>query len=52
MGCEEFKIEKELIDGKCSEHPDSMPEVIEEENYFLDYRNIKNNYMILLTLIK
>ena len=34
VGCEEFKIEKELIDGKCSEHPDSMPEVIEEENYF------------------
>lgn len=34
VGCEEFKTEKDLINGKCSEHPDSIPEVVEEENYF------------------
>ncbi len=33
VGCEAFKTEKELIDGKCSDHQ-KAPEVIEEENYF------------------
>ncbi len=32
-GCEEFKREKELVDGKCLDH-DKKPELIEEENYF------------------
>lgn len=33
VGCEEFKLEKDLVDGKCPEHL-KEPEVIEEENYF------------------
>ncbi|MFA4995964.1 MAG: methionine--tRNA ligase [Patescibacteria group bacterium] len=33
VGCEEFKLEKDLIDGKCPEHG-TAPELIEEENYF------------------
>lgn len=33
VGCEEFKMEKDLIDGKCPEHL-TVPEEIEEENYF------------------
>jgi methionyl-tRNA synthetase len=33
VGCEEFKTEKDLVDGKCPEH-DKKPEVVEEENYF------------------
>lgn len=33
VGCEEFKTEKDLIDGKCPEHG-VKPETIEEENYF------------------
>lgn len=33
IGCEEFKLEKDLIDGKCPEHG-TAPELIEEENYF------------------
>jgi methionyl-tRNA synthetase len=32
-GCESFKKEKELVDGKCPDH-DKEPEQIEEENYF------------------
>ncbi len=32
-GCEEFKTEKDLVDGKCPEH-DTEPELIEEESYF------------------
>lgn len=33
IGCEEFKTEKSLVDGKCADHG-TVPESIEEENYF------------------
>jgi methionyl-tRNA synthetase len=33
VGCEAFKTEAELVDGKCPEH-DREPEWIEEKNYF------------------
>lgn len=33
VGCESFKTEKDLVDGKCPDH-DKVPEVVEEENYF------------------
>jgi methionyl-tRNA synthetase len=33
VGCEEFKTESELIDGKCAIHH-TVPEWIEEKNYF------------------
>ncbi|MEA2092618.1 MAG: methionine--tRNA ligase [Patescibacteria group bacterium] len=33
VGCEAFKREKELVDGKCPEH-NKEPEVVKEENYF------------------
>ena len=33
VGCEEFKAESELVDGKCPLH-DREPEWIEERNYF------------------
>ena len=33
VGCEAFKAEDELIDGKCPEHGDRV-EYIEEKNYF------------------
>jgi methionyl-tRNA synthetase len=33
VGCEAFKTEDELVDGKCSEHG-TVPERIEETNYF------------------
>ncbi|MFA5129863.1 MAG: methionine--tRNA ligase [Patescibacteria group bacterium] len=34
VGCESFKTEKDLVDGKCLDHPNLTPEQIEEENYF------------------
>ena len=34
VGCEEFKTEKDLVGGKCSEHPSTSLEEVEEENYF------------------
>ncbi|MDO8604782.1 MAG: methionine--tRNA ligase [bacterium] len=33
VGCEAFITEKELVNGKCMHH-DTVPEYIEEENYF------------------
>ncbi len=33
-GCEEFKNEKDLVEGCCPNHPNSKLEEIEEENYF------------------
>lgn len=34
VGCEEFKTEKDLVNGECTEHPGKRLEEIEEENYF------------------
>ncbi|MFH1850620.1 MAG: class I tRNA ligase family protein [archaeon] len=33
-GCESFKTEKELDDGKCPNHPTREIEEVQEENYF------------------
>lgn len=33
IGCEEFKTEKDLVDGNCPEH-ETKPDVLKEENYF------------------
>jgi methionyl-tRNA synthetase len=33
-GCERFVTEKDLIDGKCPDHPSLKIEKIKEENYF------------------
>lgn len=38
VGCEEFKMEKDLIDGKCPDHL-TEPEIVEEENYFFKLSN-------------
>jgi len=33
IGCESFKVESDLVDGKCPDH-NRVPEIVEEENYF------------------
>ncbi len=33
VGCESFKTEKDLVDGKCPDHG-TVPELISEKNYF------------------
>ncbi len=38
VGCEEFKLERDLVDGKCPDHQ-TKPEKIEEENYFFKLSN-------------
>ncbi len=34
VGCEAFKGEKDLRDGRCPEHPDRTPEKLREDNWF------------------
>ncbi|MBW2992871.1 methionine--tRNA ligase [Candidatus Woesearchaeota archaeon] len=34
VGCESFKTEKELVEGKCPNHPTREIQEVEEENYF------------------
>ena len=34
VSCEAFKQEKDLVDGKCPNHPTLTPEWIREKNYF------------------
>ena len=36
-GCELFKTERDLVDGKCIDHPSNPLEEISEENYFFKY---------------
>ncbi len=48
VGCEEFKMEKDLVDGLCPDHK-VAPEVVEEENWFFRLSNYGDR---LLTLIE
>ncbi len=34
VGCEAFKLEKDLVDGKCPEHPTRQVKWVEEPNFF------------------
>jgi len=41
-GCEEFKTEKELFEGKCPEH-NTLPKLISEEAYFFKLSKYKKD---------
>ncbi len=41
-GCESFKTERELEDGKCPNHPTKEIETVEEENYFFKLSKYKD----------
>lgn len=47
VGCEAFKTENDLVDGKCPDHR-KAPEQVEEENYFFalsKYQTYLENYL-------
>lgn len=46
VGCEQFKTEKDLIDGLCPDHK-IKPEYIEEENYFFKLSAFKERLLAL-----
>jgi methionyl-tRNA synthetase len=41
VGCEAFKVDSDLVEGKCLDH-DVKPEEIEEENYFFKLSNYQS----------
>lgn len=40
VGCELYKTDSELVDGKCPIHPNREVEIIKEENYFFAFSKI------------
>jgi methionyl-tRNA synthetase len=42
VGCEAFKTEKDLVDGKCPDHQ-KVPEKLEDENYFFKLTDYKDD---------
>lgn len=47
VGCEAFKTEKDLVDGKCPDH-DKEPEEVEEENYFFKLSKYQKKLLNLI----
>ncbi|OGI91613.1 methionine--tRNA ligase [Candidatus Nomurabacteria bacterium RIFCSPLOWO2_01_FULL_46_18] len=45
VGCEKFIAERDLVDGKCTIHPNLTPEIIEEENYFFKITKYRNDLL-------
>jgi len=41
-GCEAYKTEKDLIDGRCPLHQNSEIQVVEDENYFFKFSAFKD----------
>lgn len=47
-GCESFKTEKDLVNGKCIDHPNQKIEKVEEENYFFKLSKYKDQVIDLI----
>lgn len=47
VGCEEFKTEAELVEGRCPDH-NCVPEIVEEENYFFKLSNYQDQLLQLI----
>lgn len=47
VGCEEFKMEKDLVGGLCPDHK-VAPEVVEEENWFFKLSNYGERLLALI----
>lgn len=48
VGCEAFKVEKDLVDGKCPDHG-TVPEFVEEENYFFMLSKYQTKLLSLIS---
>jgi methionyl-tRNA synthetase len=49
VGCESYKTEKDLVEGKCQIHPNLTPEEITEENYFFRFKNYEQKLLDYLS---
>lgn len=43
VGCESFKTDKDLVDGKCSDHKNIKITEVKEKNYFLNVSDFKQH---------
>lgn len=43
VGCESFKLDKDLIDGKCQDHPTTEIQLVNESNFFFNLAKYKDN---------
>lgn len=41
IGCESFKTDREVVDGRCADHPSQELKEVQEENYFLALSKFK-----------
>ena len=48
VGCEKFLTEKDMMEGFCLLHPNSKPQIVEEENYFFRLGNYKKQLLAYL----
>ncbi len=46
IGCEEFKRDVDLVEGKCKIHPKTELETVSEENYFFRLSNYKEELLV------
>lgn len=49
VGCESFKTDKDLVDGKCPDHKNIKPTDVNEKNYFLSISEFKQQLKELYT---
>lgn len=49
MGCEEFKLQKDLVNNECPEHFGRALEEVEEENYFFRLSAYEDTLRALIT---
>ena len=49
VGCESFKLEKDLIENKCNEHPKNEIHLVSESNYFFNLKKYKKQLFNWLT---
>jgi len=47
-GCEEYKTETSLVDGRCPSHPTDTLMIVEEENYFFALSKFQEQILDLL----
>lgn len=48
VGCEAFKTEKEIVEGKCPLHPNADLKEVSEENYFFKFSNYQEKLLSYL----
>jgi len=46
-GCEAFKTAKDLVDGRCEQHPQQELKVVREENYFFALSKFRDRLLAL-----